>query len=83
MTENDVFEKLKSVMVSEFEVDESKITLEATFFEDLNFDSIDAVDLIVKMKDYIPEGKGPIDPSVFQSVRTIQDVITVLMPYLS
>ena len=51
--------------------------------EDLNFDSIDAVDLIVKMKDYIPEGKGPIDPSVFQSVRTIQDVITVLMPYLS
>ena len=82
MTDKDIFNKLKEILVSEFEIDASKITPEARLFEDLNFDSIDAVDLIVKMKHYIPEDKGAIDPEIFKEVRTIQDVVNALVPYL-
>ena len=45
---------------------------EARLYEDLNLDSIDAVDLIVKLKSFIPRN---IDPEVFKSMRTLQDVV--------
>ncbi|MBO4728988.1 MAG: acyl carrier protein [Spirochaetaceae bacterium] len=83
MTEKEIFDKLKSVLVSEFEVPADKITPESRLFEDLQFDSIDAVDFIVKMKNYIPDNKGAIDPEVFKSVQTLQDVATALLPYLN
>ena len=35
------------------------------------------------MKEYIPAGKGNIDPSILRSVRNVQDVVDALAPYLS
>jgi acyl carrier protein len=77
MTKDDVFNKLKEVLVQEFELDADKITPEAQLFADLDLDSIDAVDMIVKMKPYIP---GKIDPDLFKQVRTVQDVVDVIFP---
>ena len=58
-----------------FELDKSKITLEANLYSDLDIDSIDAVDLAVKLKDLT--GKR-LQPEVFKSVRTVQDVVNAL-----
>jgi len=66
---------MKSALVEDFEMDEAKITPEARLYEDLELDSIDAVDLIVKLKSILPRN---IDPEVFKTVRTMQDVVDAI-----
>ncbi|MCL2012848.1 MAG: acyl carrier protein [Cystobacterineae bacterium] len=77
MTKDGVFIKLKEVLVSEFGLEESDIRPEANLASDLDLDSIDAVDLIVKMKPYV---SGKIEPEQFKHVKTIQNVVDVLCP---
>ena len=78
MTKEEIFDKLKAVLSKEFEIEEDKITPAAKLADDLELDSIDSIDLIVKMKDFIP-GKG--DPAIFKTVKTMQDVVDALYPY--
>jgi acyl carrier protein len=79
MTKEEIFNKLKGILSTEFEVEESKITPEAKLADDLDLDSIDSIDLIGKMKDFIPGGK--VDPAIFKTVKTVQDVVDALYPY--
>ena len=51
---------------------EEDITLEARLSEDLDLDSIDAVDLVVKLQEMTGQR---IKPDDFKSVRTVQDVV--------
>ena len=83
MIQEKIFKELKRILVSDFEINEEDITMDAFLKEKLNLDSIDAIDLFVKMKEYIPEGKGNIDPSILRTVRTVRDVVEALAPYLS
>lgn len=55
-----------------FEVPEDRITPDARLLEDLDLDSIDAVDLLVKLQEYT--GKK-IQAADFKSVRTVDDVV--------
>ena len=57
----------------------SKITLDANLYSDLDIDSIDAVDLAVRLKELT--GKR-MQPEVFKSVRTVQDVVDALAALL-
>ena len=75
MDKNQIFEKIKTARVNEFEMDPAKVVPEARLYEDLNFDSIDAVDLIVKFKSMLPHN---VDPEVFKNMRTLQDVVDAL-----
>jgi acyl carrier protein len=50
MSKDEIFEKLKGILVSEFELDEGDVTPDALLGDDLDLDSIDSIDLIVKMK---------------------------------
>ena len=77
MTKEEIFAKLQDVLENEFEVEKSDVKLESKLFEDLVLDSIDAVDLVVKMKPYI---NGNIDPEMFKSAKTIQNVVDILAP---
>jgi acyl carrier protein len=63
---------IKEIMVEMFEMDEQAITLDAKLYEDLDFDSIDAVDMIVKLKEMT--GKA-IKAEDFKAARTIGDVV--------
>ena len=58
-----------------FELEEEDIKPESKLFEELELDSIDAVDLVVKLQKQI--GKK-ILPEDFKSVRTVQDVVDVV-----
>ncbi|MCQ2248183.1 MAG: acyl carrier protein [Treponema sp.] len=78
MTKEEIFSKLKEILVSVFELEESQIVPEATIGDDLELDSIDAIDLVVKMKEYTPEGKPNIDASLFKNVKTVQDVVDAI-----
>ena len=72
MDKQQIYEKIRNALVNDFEMDAAKVVPEARLYEDLNLDSIDAVDLIVKLKQYIPRN---VDPEVFKQMRTLQDVV--------
>ena len=78
MTKEEIFDKLKAILSKEFEIEEDKITPAAKLADDLELDSIDSIDLIVKMKDFIP---GKVGPAIFKTVKTMQDVVDALYPY--
>jgi len=63
--------KLRELLADKFEVDPARITPEADLYRDLDLDSIDAVDLVIKLQEMT--GKR-IKPEEFKSVRTIGDV---------
>ena len=63
---------IKTILVEMFEIDEGAITPEARLYEDLDFDSIDAVDMIVRLKEMT--GKS-VKPENFKAARTIADVV--------
>ncbi len=78
MTKDQLFVKLKEILVNDFEVDENAIIPEAHLVNDLDLDSIDFIDLVVKTKSFI---HGKINPELFKSVRTVQDALDALQPY--
>ena len=75
MDNNQIYLKIKDVLVNQFEVDESKVSMDANLYEELEIDSIDAVDLMVQLNELT--GKK-IPPEQFKDVRTIGDVINTL-----
>jgi acyl carrier protein len=77
MTKDELFIKIKDVLVQEFALSPDKVSPGTSLFVELDLDSIDAVELIVKMKPYIA---GKIEPSLFKNVRTVWDVVDVLFP---
>lgn len=58
-----------------FELDKADLTAESNLYTDLDIDSIDAVDLAVKLKQLT--GKR-LQPEVFKTIRTIGDVVDAL-----
>ena len=75
MNKDDILEKIREILAADFEIAAEAVKPEARLYEELDLDSIDAVDLLVKMKEYIP---GKIDPALFKNARTVQDVVELL-----
>lgn len=76
----DILTAIKEIMVDMFEMDEQAITMEAKLYEDLDFDSIDAVDMIVRLKEMT--GKS-IKAEDFKTARTIGDVVEAVYKMLN
>jgi len=72
ISEANIESQLQHYLVELFEVPPEKITRDARLFEDLDLDSIDAVDLIVKLQELTGR---KFKPEEFKSVRTIGDLI--------
>ncbi len=72
MTKQELFDHLVSILHETFDIETENIKPESRLYEDLDIDSIDAVDLLVKLKPIV--GKR-LQPDAFKSVRTIQDVV--------
>ncbi len=71
MTEQEIFEKIKAILVKEFEADEETMTMESNLFEDLDFDSLDAIDLVVTLD---KELGVELKTEEMNDIRTIKDV---------
>ncbi|CAA7626558.1 acyl carrier protein [Magnetospirillum sp. UT-4] len=72
MTRDEIQATLSQYLQEMFEIPAEKITPEARLFEELDLDSIDAVDLVVRLQDLT--GKK-IKPEQFKTVRTVADVV--------
>jgi acyl carrier protein len=51
MERSDIESKMKELLVEELGLDEAKITMEATFEEDLEVDSLGVVELLMALED--------------------------------
>ncbi|KJU76060.1 acyl carrier protein [Pseudomonas chengduensis] len=68
----EIFATLRSALVELFELEAERVTLDASLYEDLEIDSIDAVDLI----DHIKRQTGrKLAAEEFKSVRSVGDVV--------
>ncbi|HEX4503501.1 MAG TPA: acyl carrier protein [Scandinavium sp.] len=73
MTEQEtIFQEVTELLHKLFELDPQDIKPESRLYEDLELDSIDAVDMVVHLQK--KTGKK-IKPDEFKSVRTVQDVV--------
>lgn len=72
MTKDQVFGHVAAILHDTFGIEPGRIQPAAKLGEDLDIDSIDAVDLIVQLK---PLLGGSLKPEAFRSVRSVQDVV--------
>lgn len=79
ISREEIVSKLTEILVNDFEIDESLIKPEADLFRDMDFDSIDAVDLAVKLQQYTGKKIAPQD---FKGIKTFNDVVTAVLDLL-
>lgn len=72
MSSEEVFEKVKGIIVDQLQVSESSVTLEASFIDDLGADSLDLVELIMALEE---EFDIEIPDADAEKVATVNDVV--------
>lgn len=75
MDQQQMYDWVVSLLVEMFELDPAALTAESNLYADLDIDSIDAVDLAVRLKQ---QTGLRIQPDVFKNIRTIGDVVGAL-----
>ena len=75
MNEEELFRKIREILVEQFDIEESAVSMDANLYEELEIDSIDAVDLLVQIKELTGR---KLSPETFKEVRTVRDVISAL-----
>ncbi len=71
-----MFEKIKEIIVDKLNIDDdSFITLDTDLMEDLNADSLDAVEIIMEIED---EFDITVEEEDVEQIRTISDIINYI-----
>ena len=78
--EEEIYQRIVSVLEELFEIDPQQVSPQSQLYEDLDIDSIDAVDLIVELKKIT--GKK-LQPDDFKAVRSVQDVVDAISKLLN
>ena len=74
-TKDEIYTQLVEILEELFEVSAADVTLESQLYDDLDIDSIDAVDMMVRLKEIT--GKR-LDPEDFKDVRTVGDCVDAI-----
>mgnify|MGYP000590508736 FL=1 len=72
MSEKEIFQKLKTIVVDQLGVDEENVTMEATFVDDLAADSLDIVELVMTIEEKFDL---EIPDSDAEKIVTVGDVV--------
>ncbi len=75
LSKDTILKELTKILTEDFEIDEKQITPDANLFEDLELDSIDAVDLAVRVQQFTHK---KISPENFKQIKTIDDVVNAI-----
>ncbi len=75
MSKDEIYVWVVDLLAEMFELNKAELSPQSNLYEDLDIDSIDAVDLAVKLKQLT--GKR-LQPEVFKNIRTISDVVDAL-----
>lgn len=77
---DDIFPLVRDILVEMFELEPARIEPQTRLYEDLDIDSIDAVDIVVKLKEVTGR---KVKPDQFKSVRSIDDVVRTVQTLLA
>lgn len=75
-----IFQMVRDTIVEQFEISSEDISLESRLFEDLDLDSIDALDMVVKLQEFT--GKR-IAEGALKQVRTVGQIVTLVEEILN
>jgi acyl carrier protein len=78
-TQQEVFDKLKKIIVEQLGVDESDVTMEASFVDDLNADSLDLVELIMSLEE---EFGTEISDEEAEKIKTVGDAVEYIQEHV-
>ncbi|MGI5896041.1 MAG: acyl carrier protein [Oscillospiraceae bacterium] len=67
-----VFEKVKDILIDQLDVEEEKVTMEASVTEDLGADSLDFVDLVMSLEE---EFDVEIPDDQVENIKTVGDIV--------
>ena len=80
MTDAEIEKAVRDILVKDLEVDPAELTLETNLFTDLDLDSIDAIDLTVRLQQ---ETGRKVNPEDFRTIRTLADVVAAVKKLLA
>lgn len=80
MTTEEVFEKVKKIIIEQLGVQETSVTMEASFLDDLGADSLDIVELIMAIEE---EFGIEIPDSDAEKVTAVQDVVEYIKDHVA
>lgn len=80
LTEAEILERIRDIFHENFAIEPERVTPDAHLFSDLDLDSIDAVDLAIKLQEMT--GRR-LQPEEFKSVRTVGDVVSAVESLLA
>tara|TARA_R110001583_G_scaffold6499_9_gene32911 strand:+ start:5751 stop:6008 length:258 start_codon:yes stop_codon:yes gene_type:complete len=75
LNRDQIFQKVQNALVELFELDAADIQLETTLYQELDLDSLDAVDLVVHLQKLTG---NKIKPEEFKMVRTVEDIVNAV-----
>ena len=75
MTHTEIFDRVSATMAEMFQLDSGSIKMEARLAEDLDLDSIDAIDMAVKIQELT--GKR-VEEDQLREIHTVADVVRVI-----
>jgi acyl carrier protein len=76
MNEDEALSKIREIFAKNFNLPAEQVLPESKLYEELGLDSLDAVDLVLELQELT--GKK-IKPEVFKGVRTVADIISVVI----
>ncbi len=76
MTPQEIERKIVTMMVETFELDEGSVTRESRLYEDLELDSIDALDMVVKLQELMHRR---VTEEEMRELRTVGDVVDLVV----
>jgi acyl carrier protein len=77
---DEIYRKVATILVDLFEIDPNSVSENALLYDDLDIDSIDAIDLIIELKSYT--GKK-VPPEEFKSIKTVGDIVNKISEMLA
>ncbi len=71
-----VFDKVKEILASQFDVDADTITVDTDIVDDLGADSLDLVDMLMSLEDEFNIGEVP--DEMVEKIRTVGQLVTYI-----
>ncbi|MCD8328331.1 MAG: acyl carrier protein [Ruminococcus sp.] len=69
------FDKVKEIIIDQLDVDEDKVTMEASIVDDLGADSLDIVDMVMTLEE---EFDVKISDDEVENVKTVGDIVKII-----
>ena len=75
MTRDEILLKVQEIMVEMFEIDAGDVSLDAHLVDDLDLDSIDAIDMVLKLQEITGER---VPEEQLKAIRTVADIVDLV-----